>query len=779
MRKLVRPSYSFKIKGVDLFHSFKICLVVFFVIVSSKSFGQIAPVNPPLGGFHIDGGLKANTPTINVGDWIFGPGGTGDSVLRYNGTPFVAANSGLKRDLFNSGSDSVFAQGSKFNDYISSLHWTASTAPNKNDINNAMYHVTTSGSDQWIMMGGDRLSTDGTSYIDFEFLQDSVKVNSNGTFTGTGPAGGRTLGDLIASIEYNNGGSTANVIFYKWTLKSGTYVYDSTGSASISLNNYAFAKTNDVTQDVPFQAFGSSTYIPFSFVEAAVNVTQLLNLLGGNNCVGLKIKTLWVKTKASSVTNAALKDFVTPISVSFSFGGVSIDSTNPVCVNHGTITLTGSPSGGTFSGTGVTGNTFDPSVAGVGTHQIIYEASAGPSCTKKDTTYIQVRALPTASISGTTTVCKNATAPFVVFTGSGGTRPYTFSYTIDGGSTLTKTTTGNFDTARVAVPTGGTAPITYALTGVSDANCSNTASGNAVITINPLPTADAGTAPSAQCYNASGNTFSPSGSGLNGAPSWSVQSNPNNLTVQITSGTTYTPSVKLSGSSSGGNVTLLLTVTSNTTPACGSATSTVIVTVTGQQAGPDVSYIAPLCDEDTFKVRVNSPVISGATYTIKDRDGASISGVKVDGVTTSTYIPQNTNTFYFSNIPAGSGYQITVTNNGCVSSASSCGQPSQGVTSKASINSENITESQTTVKAYPNPFSDRVKFVVTSPVAGKGILEVYNMMGQRVKTVYQGFIAAGTQTFELSLPTQQISNLVYVLRIGDKKMSGKLLQINQ
>jgi hypothetical protein len=53
------------------------------------------------------------------------------------------------------------------------------------------------------------------------------------------------------------------------------------------------------------------------------------------------------------------------------------------------------------------------------------------------------------------------------------------------------------------------------------------------------------------------------------------------------------------------------------------------------------------------------------------------------------------------------------------------------------------------------------------------------MMGQRVKTVYQGFISAGTQTFELSLPTQQIANLVYVLRIGDKKMSGKILQINQ
>jgi hypothetical protein len=46
--------------------------------------------------------------------------------------------------------------------------------------------------------------------------------------------------------------------------------------------------------------------------------------------------------------------------------------------------------------------------------------------------------------------------------------------------------------------------------------------------------------------------------------------------------------------------------------------------------------------------------------------------------------------------------------------------------------------STTTVKAYPNPFSDRVKFMVTSTVAGNGNLEIYNMMGQKVKTVYQG-----------------------------------------
>ena len=80
-----------------------------------------------------------------------------------------------------------------------------------------------------------------------------------------------------------------------------------------------------------------------------------------------------------------------------------------------------------------------------------------------------------------------------------------------------------------------------------------------------------------------------------------------------------------------------------------------------------------------------------------------------------------------------------------------------------------------TVNAYPNPFSDNVNFVVDSKTSGYATLEVYNMMGQKVKTVYQGNIMAGTQRFSLYLGTQQRANLFYVLRVGNEKVSGKLL----
>ena len=206
--------------------------------------------------------------------------------------------------------------------------------------------------------------------------------------------------------------------------------------------------------------------------------------------------------------------------------------------------------------------------------------------------------------------------------------------------------------------------------------------------------------------------------------------------------------------------------------ACPGASNSVNVASTTNPAAPSVTYNAATCDQTTFSITITG-IISGASYSVKDKNGAIIAGLSP----TSPVVAANTSNITFSSIPAGSGYQVTVSNNGCTSIANSCG--SAQVAAHNNIQVESLSQGQTTVKAYPNPFSDKIKFVVTTPVSGKGNLEVYNMMGQKVKTVYQGFISAGTQTFELSMPSQQIANLIYVLRIDDKKVSGKILQINR
>ena len=58
--------------------------------------------------------------------------------------------------------------------------------------------------------------------------------------------------------------------------------------------------------------------------------------------------------------------------------------------SHPPVTMTGTPSGGFFSGTGVVANTFDPGLAGVGDHHIIYAYVDANDCSNTDTKIVHV-----------------------------------------------------------------------------------------------------------------------------------------------------------------------------------------------------------------------------------------------------------------------------------------------------------------------------------------------------------------------------------------------------
>nr|WP_315191236.1 PKD domain-containing protein [uncultured Flavobacterium sp.] len=121
--------------------------------------------------------------------------------------------------------------------------------------------------------------------------------------------------------------------------------------------------------------------------------------------------------------------------------------------------------------------------------------------------------LPTATISGTTAVCQNATQPQITFTGAGGTGPYVFTYNINGGASLTAITISG-DSVTVSAPTITAGTFIYNLVSVHDASLpltEITQTGTAVITINPQPDASlSGTG--------SGTTF-------NGIPAFRICSN--------------------------------------------------------------------------------------------------------------------------------------------------------------------------------------------------------------------------------------------------------------
>jgi hypothetical protein len=90
------------------------------------------------------------------------------------------------------------------------------------------------------------------------------------------------------------------------------------------------------------------------------------------------------------------------------------------------------------------------------------------------------------------------------------------------------------------------------------------------------------------------------------------------------------------------------------------------------------------------------------------------------------------------------------------------------------------TESAVAVTASPNPYTDRIRFVITSTVSGQGSLEIYNSMGQKVAIPFQGYINAGrSQTVEYNVPTALRNNIFYRLSVKDKSVSGKVLNVGK
>jgi hypothetical protein len=89
----------------------------------------------------------------------------------------------------------------------------------------------------------------------------------------------------------------------------------------------------------------------------------------------------------------------------------SLSSLSALCANASSITLSnGTPTGGVYSGTGVSSGSFDPSSAGVGTHTIKYVYTDGNSCMDSTTTTQQVDSVTTVTVAGLNNICHNASS---------------------------------------------------------------------------------------------------------------------------------------------------------------------------------------------------------------------------------------------------------------------------------------------------------------------------------------------------------------------------------
>jgi hypothetical protein len=190
-----------------------------------------------------------------------------------------------------------------------------------------------------------------------------------------------------------------------------------------------------------------------------------------------------------------------------------------------------------------------------------------------------------------------------------------------------------------------------------------------------------------------------------------------------------------------------------------------LITVNNTPPSFTVCIVQPTLCANSGSVTFNATGGSGFAYSIDNGN---------------TY---QTNSNTFTGLASGSVTGYKVKNSfGCISSAD-CNTTSQcdQKLSTTSINTseqsiELLSKQSPQVKAFPNPFNDRIRFTLKSNVSGQGSLELYNTLGQKVKTVFQGYVNANQlQTIEYAVPGSQRSNLIYVFRVGNEQTTGKLI----
>ncbi len=132
----------------------------------------------------------------------------------------------------------------------------------------------------WFTGSSDRKKTNGNTYMDFELLQNPVYKNTDGTFTSMGPDGGRTIGDLVLSVTYTNGGTLPQMFVYQWN-DTGQGAFD-----YVLVNQTAgttFLATNEESAIlVPYGAYGTNMYEESAFTEISCNLNDSCT---GNLCL--------------------------------------------------------------------------------------------------------------------------------------------------------------------------------------------------------------------------------------------------------------------------------------------------------------------------------------------------------------------------------------------------------------------------------------------------------------------------------------------------------------
>jgi len=286
----------------------------------------------------------------------------------------------------------------------------------------------------------------------------------------------------------------------------------------------------------------------------------------------------------------------------------TVTADNALVCENGTVTLSGQPAGGSWSGTGVSGTIFNASGLAPGTYQVSYQSGSG-NCSGSATATVTVQALPTPPTIAVNDHC-NGTSSLLASN-------YTGNLTWSTGQT----------TSAITVTTAGTYSLSQTINGC--------VSLPATVVANPLTPIPA-----------------PTGS-VTSQPGCTM--NTGTITINVLGGLAYSIDGVNYNNFTGVFVSLPVgsySITAQNNAGCISAPLILVVNpAPGLPQTPAFTVIQPGCNSSSGSIQVTSPLGTGFTYSI---DG-------INFVTSTT----------FNSLSPGSYTVVVKDAGGCSSSAAS------------------------------------------------------------------------------------------------------------
>lgn len=227
--------------------------------------------------------------------------------------------------------------------------------------------------------------------VDMTTLGSTCSSAASFALTGGSPAGGTYSGPGVTGANFDpaTAGVGTHVITYTYT-NAGGCTSSATNSITVAAApNVSLAAQPSVCVNGSMVLLSGGT--PGGGTYSGTGVT---NGMFDPSVAGTGSHTITYNYTSPEGCSGSATSTITVTGLP----AVSVSGPTQVCKNGGLEPLAGSPVGGVFSGPGVQGSDFNPSIVAPGTYTVTYTYTDGSGCSNSSTTDVIVDPLPAAPI---------------------------------------------------------------------------------------------------------------------------------------------------------------------------------------------------------------------------------------------------------------------------------------------------------------------------------------------------------------------------------------------